>query len=246
MNPYVIVCCCFLPLGLGLGLVYLSSLVILSHYFDSRLSLANGIASSALGISSLVYPVLIDFLIKTYGWRGSLWIISGIVLHCVVFGALFRPFTAKDRKVLQEQWQKSQYKTDNKLDVCEKDDKEPITKKDENTEGISVFILIKKSVCLLSKPVFLVFAISYFFAYSCKFHTYQKCILLMVVNSVRIFLKTFLIFLCIPLFHCHEFAFCLSRVCGWQPNLGGYDSTFLSVSSSEARSCRNPLFSFFL
>lgn len=36
---------------------------------------------------------IIFFFIKEYGWRGTLLVLSGIVLNCAIFGALFRPLT---------------------------------------------------------------------------------------------------------------------------------------------------------
>lgn len=38
-----------------------------------------------------LFSPLIDYLVKTYEWRGTMMVLSGIVLCCSLFGALFRP-----------------------------------------------------------------------------------------------------------------------------------------------------------
>ncbi|KAM7349311.1 monocarboxylate transporter 1 [Cochliomyia hominivorax] len=77
--------------GLGFGLIYLPAIVSVSTYFEAKRSLATGIAVCGSGFGTFVFAPLTEHLIGSYGWRGALLIIGGIVLNCIIFGAMFRP-----------------------------------------------------------------------------------------------------------------------------------------------------------
>ncbi|KAK3870452.1 hypothetical protein Pcinc_024325 [Petrolisthes cinctipes] len=77
--------------GLGFGLIYLPAIVCVTGYFEKRRSFATGIAVCGSGIGTFAFSPLIETLIDELSWQNSLVVVSGIVLNCVVFGALFRP-----------------------------------------------------------------------------------------------------------------------------------------------------------
>uniref|UniRef100_A0A6A7FZE8 Monocarboxylate transporter 14 n=1 Tax=Hirondellea gigas TaxID=1518452 RepID=A0A6A7FZE8_9CRUS len=77
--------------GLGFGMIYLPAIVCVSVYFEKKRSFAIGIAVCGSGLGTFVYSPMVEFLINTYNWKGALIVISGLVLNCVFFGALFRP-----------------------------------------------------------------------------------------------------------------------------------------------------------
>lgn len=77
--------------GLGFGLIYLPAIVCVTCYFEKRRSFATGIAVCGSGLGTFVFSPLVELLIRYYNWKGALIIISGLVLNCVFFGALFRP-----------------------------------------------------------------------------------------------------------------------------------------------------------
>lgn len=77
--------------GVGFGFMYLCAYVMIGHYFDKRRALATGIASCGSGVGTFLFAPLSVELINWYGWIGSMWIISGIVLNGVVCGATFAP-----------------------------------------------------------------------------------------------------------------------------------------------------------
>ncbi|KZC05305.1 Monocarboxylate transporter 5 [Dufourea novaeangliae] len=81
--------------GLGFGLIYLPAIVSVSCYFEKYRSLATGIAVCGSGLGTLVFAPCLEYLIAFYGWRGTIMICSGIVLNCIVLGALFRPLETK-------------------------------------------------------------------------------------------------------------------------------------------------------
>ncbi|KAJ8935855.1 hypothetical protein NQ318_016875, partial [Aromia moschata] len=59
---------------------------------------------------NFIFAPIISKLLEEYGWRGSILIIAGIVLECIIFGALFRP--------LEE---RQEIKDKNKLKAAEAD-----------------------------------------------------------------------------------------------------------------------------
>ena len=65
---------CFYPLpalGIGNGLMYLTSMVTVQHYFDKRRALATGLAVSGSGMGMLVFGFLTQFLLDSLGWRNT-------------------------------------------------------------------------------------------------------------------------------------------------------------------------------
>ena len=50
-----------------------------------------GISLSGVGFGTFVYPFILDILIDTYGWRGSLLLAGGLSLNICVCGALMFP-----------------------------------------------------------------------------------------------------------------------------------------------------------
>ena len=82
----------FTNTGFGLGLVHLSAMVTVGHYFERRRALATGIAVCGSGVGGFVFAPISEFLINLYNWKGAMWIISGICLNCAVMGSLLRPF----------------------------------------------------------------------------------------------------------------------------------------------------------
>lgn len=81
--------------GIGFGLIYLPAVVCVGYYFESKRSLATGIAVCGSGFGTFVFAPLASFLLETYGWRGANLILAGIILNCVIFGALMRPLEYK-------------------------------------------------------------------------------------------------------------------------------------------------------
>lgn len=57
------------PLGAGLGLIYLPSIVCVSFYFDSKRSIATGITVAGSGAGTFALPPLCVYFIK--GWFSS-------------------------------------------------------------------------------------------------------------------------------------------------------------------------------
>ena len=84
--------------GIGVSMIYLPSILAVGFYFEKRRALANGITHSGSGIGTFLYSPLTEYLLGHYGWKGTMLILSGLVLNCVAFCALFRPVDHRKRK----------------------------------------------------------------------------------------------------------------------------------------------------
>lgn len=77
--------------GVGSSFSFVSSIVVLGEYFDTRLALANGIATSGSGVGSLVAGPVINYLLQSVGWKNSMRILGGFANVLWIAAVLFRP-----------------------------------------------------------------------------------------------------------------------------------------------------------
>ncbi|XP_078035732.1 monocarboxylate transporter 9 isoform X2 [Augochlora pura] len=77
--------------GIGFGLIYLPAVVCVGYYFETKRSLATGIAVCGSGFGTFAFAPLATMLLETYSWKGANLILAGLILNCAVFGALMRP-----------------------------------------------------------------------------------------------------------------------------------------------------------
>ncbi|XP_045468018.1 monocarboxylate transporter 3 isoform X2 [Harmonia axyridis] len=77
--------------GIGFGLIYLPAVVCVGYYFETKRSLATGIAVCGSGVGTFAFAPLATMLLESYGWKGANLILAGLILNCVIFGALMRP-----------------------------------------------------------------------------------------------------------------------------------------------------------
>lgn len=68
-------------------------------YFLIAFEMKIGIAVAGSGLGTFIFAPLIAYFIRERGWRDTLLVLSGIVLNCAAFGALFRPLTASTRQI---------------------------------------------------------------------------------------------------------------------------------------------------
>ena len=57
--------------GVGFGLMYLCTYVMIGHYFEKYRALATGIASCGSGVGTFIFAPLSVALINSYGWKGE-------------------------------------------------------------------------------------------------------------------------------------------------------------------------------
>lgn len=84
MVPLLILLLCYIPSGLGFGLVYLPAVVCVGYYFESKRALATGIAVCGSGIGTMVFPPLLNYMISMFSWQGTHLLIAGFILNCCV------------------------------------------------------------------------------------------------------------------------------------------------------------------
>ncbi|GAB1601914.1 monocarboxylate transporter 9-like [Argonauta hians] len=86
--------------GIGFGMAFITSNICLSLYFEKKRALATGLASSGAGLGTFAYPYISEMLLSMYGWKGTVLILGGFVLNCLVFGSVFRPLCWSSRSDL--------------------------------------------------------------------------------------------------------------------------------------------------
>ena len=124
-----IYCALFTLTGTGSGLTFAPSYVAVSQYFDKKKGKAMGIATLGVGLGTVALAPTITLLFSTEGYYGAMIILSAVVLHCCIAGALFRPppaptTTKKDQKqngvALQGNKTVSSVDTSQNTSKCEK------------------------------------------------------------------------------------------------------------------------------
>ncbi|CAF1273343.1 unnamed protein product [Rotaria sordida] len=77
--------------GIGMGLVYLPSIVMVGYYFEKKRAIATGIVTAGTGIGSIIFGPLSRFLFDQFGWKNGLLILSLILLGCVICCVFMQP-----------------------------------------------------------------------------------------------------------------------------------------------------------
>lgn len=67
------------------------------------MSFGTGIAVAGSGLGTFIFAPLVAFFVGKFGWRMTLLVLSGIVLNCAFFGALFRPLKPSTQSVSTDQ-----------------------------------------------------------------------------------------------------------------------------------------------
>ncbi|XP_062130879.1 monocarboxylate transporter 9 [Drosophila sulfurigaster albostrigata] len=84
--------------GFGFGMIYLPAVVAVGYYFETKRSLATGIAVCGSGFGTFAFAPLATYLLEEYGWKNALLIFAGLILNCAIFGAMMRPLTYPKKK----------------------------------------------------------------------------------------------------------------------------------------------------
>lgn len=84
--------------GIGMGLVYLPSIVMVGYYFEEKRAIATGIVTAGTGIGSITFGPLSRFLFDAFGWKLALIILSGILLFCAVCSAFMVPLKPQRKR----------------------------------------------------------------------------------------------------------------------------------------------------
>ncbi|XP_033637288.1 uncharacterized protein LOC117298257 [Asterias rubens] len=103
--------------GIGLGLVYQPSIIIISFYFKTRLAAVMGISFSGVGIGIVAFPPLMTVLLDWYGWQGAMLIMASITTNLCVAGALYHPSTREKEQLAIHREQRKLHTTQQVIGV---------------------------------------------------------------------------------------------------------------------------------
>ncbi|XP_056305997.1 monocarboxylate transporter 2 [Danio aesculapii] len=77
--------------GFGLAFNLQPALTIIGKYFLVKRPMANGIAMAGSPVFLSTLAPVNQFLFDQFGWRGSFFILGGVLLNCCIAGSLMRP-----------------------------------------------------------------------------------------------------------------------------------------------------------
>ncbi|XP_021330400.2 monocarboxylate transporter 6 [Danio rerio] len=83
--------------GMGFSLCFQPSITMVGHYFVRRRAFANALSSTGTALGLSILPLLANYLLRNFGWRGSFLVLGGVLLNCCVCGAVMRPLAAKPK-----------------------------------------------------------------------------------------------------------------------------------------------------
>ncbi|KAI8778863.1 monocarboxylate transporter 12 isoform X1 [Biomphalaria glabrata] len=139
--------------GLGSGLVYAPSIVIVGLYFDKHRGLAAGLGSAGVGVGTFCIVPLTQWLFDNYRFQDAFLILAGIAFNGLVVAMLFRPLSLHNKWTIKKRVRKVEEFYAEKLDLesdskfAEKFEIEPLKKSSLNkTENCSK----QKKHCLSS------------------------------------------------------------------------------------------------
>jgi len=104
--------------GIGMGLVYLPSIVMVGYYFEEKRAIATGkinnfycfddqctilgIVTAGTGIGSITFGPLSRILFNEFGWKYGLLLLSAILFCCAACCTLMRPLKPiRKRRIVQ-------------------------------------------------------------------------------------------------------------------------------------------------
>ncbi|CAF1233268.1 unnamed protein product [Rotaria sordida] len=88
--------------GIGMGLVYLPSIVMVGYYFEKKRAIATGIVTAGTGIGSIIFGPFSRFLFDKLGWKYGLLVLACILSGCTLCAAFMRPLKPiRKRRILE-------------------------------------------------------------------------------------------------------------------------------------------------
>ncbi|GAB0097094.1 uncharacterized protein DMENIID0001_126920 [Sergentomyia squamirostris] len=85
--------------GVGFGLIIPSAYTTFNLYFEEKRVFMMSIAQTIIGVGSMVYPIVIQWLMDTYGFRGCMVIMAALNGHAIVGMLVMHPVEWHMKKV---------------------------------------------------------------------------------------------------------------------------------------------------
>ena len=76
---------------MGIGLGYLSAVVIVQTYFEKKRAFAGSIASCGVGVGVLALAPILTLLENKFGWSYTMMTLGALMLTCIPLAMSFRP-----------------------------------------------------------------------------------------------------------------------------------------------------------
>ncbi|KAH9488413.1 hypothetical protein Btru_067371 [Bulinus truncatus] len=83
--------------GVGSGLLYSPSIVIVGLYFDKHRGLAAGLGSAGVGVGTFCIVPFTQWLFDNYAFQGAFLLLAGIAFNGMIVAMLFRPLSLHNR-----------------------------------------------------------------------------------------------------------------------------------------------------
>ena len=90
-------------MGMASSCLYFSSFVSLTLFFNKRLALSSGIATSAVGFGTMSMNLLLEKMFASYGWRVSMRWLAGAAVITFIAGLVYVPIY-QDEKTVNDEW----------------------------------------------------------------------------------------------------------------------------------------------
>lgn len=77
--------------GAGFGFCIPVAYTTFNHYFVNKRVVMMSVAQSLIGIGTMVYPIIVQFLMDTYGFRGTMAVLAAINAHAILGMLVMHP-----------------------------------------------------------------------------------------------------------------------------------------------------------
>ena len=110
--------------GFGSSLVLVSSVVVVTYYFEEKPSFAAGFTISGGSLGQTIFSWIIIQLNDYYGRSGCFLILGGLLFNIIVCGALFRPrqWELEDDDDEEEEEEDEEEDDEEELELADDDD----------------------------------------------------------------------------------------------------------------------------
>lgn len=180
--------------GISTGCTYISSLIVIAEYFDSKIGIATGIVMAGSGVGSTLIPDGLQFVIDDYDWKFTLSLCASCILICCGLGALLTPLNSTSTKPTPKNKPVNKTMTDEQLEGTVNGDNKIV-----QTYMGSVYSLNTKKLPFYQRNTFLRLIVEVFGEMANFSLLWQNtCFLFIVLSNFFLFTGFFLTYIYLP------------------------------------------------